>query len=75
MSLDRIVELLESVGILLHAVDTYKPVLSRVCLLQVVQFDILVAYLNVACTVKPRWGSEIQLQQCTQTINGYSHGL
>jgi len=70
ISLDRIVQLLEAVGILLHAVNTYKPVLRGVSLLEVVKFDVLVANLNITCPVEPRRSAEIQLyQQQSTTFN------
>ena len=61
MSLDRIVKLLETVGVFLHAVNTHKPVLGCVSLLEVVQFDVLVTDLNVTRPVKARRSAEIQL--------------
>jgi len=62
-SLDGIIEILETVGVLLDTVDTHKPVLGGVGLLQVVQFDVLVAYLYITCPVKSRRSTEIQLWQ------------
>ena len=69
-SLDGIIKVLETVGILLDTVDTHKPVLGGIGLLQVVQFDVLVAYLYVTRPVKSRRSAEIQLwHQQSTTLN------
>jgi len=60
-SLDSIIKLLKAVGIFLHTVDTHEPMLGGVGLFKVVQFDVLVANLNITCPVEPQWRSEIQL--------------
>jgi len=62
-SLNRVVKLLEAVGVFLDTVDADQPVLCGVCLLQIVQLYVLVANLGITSPVKPRRSSEIQLQQ------------
>lgn len=50
-----------SVAQVLDLVDPDKPVLRGEGLLQVLEFDILVADLCIACPVKARWRPEVQL--------------